>query len=406
MRKWYIIDKKVIFSIVGETVMNEKDLHLSDLVLLKEIAEMLNQGTDLPLVLQGVLNQLLKVLHLETGWIFLLNEQQELQLAASVNLPPGLQNEEFMPMCAQECYCMDRFHDGRLKKAVNVMACKRLQDAVANHYGDTRGLAHHASVALRSGSEFVGILNVALSSKELFKEEELPLLESVALQIGSTVKRIRLTEENRQIAIGEERQRLAQELHDSVKQLLFSTNLLAKTGVSISLDQATRQLFMDISNVAQTAQSEMKELIWQLRPQVLEKGLIQAIKDYAKMLGMTVETDIRADIMLEEETEEEIWRIAQEAINNSKKHSGTSMIHLTSYRDDEMLILKIRDNGSGFDFNPNAQLPSFGLRNIINRARKIDGTVNILSAIGKGTEITITFPISGGAYGNFAIDSR
>lgn len=373
--------------------MKEKDGHLSELLLLKEIAENLNQGIDLPLILHGALNQLLKMLRLESGWIFLLNEQEELQLAASVNLPPGLQNEEFKPMCGQECYCIERFHDGRLKRAVNVLECKRLQDAVANNYGDTCGLVHHASVALRSGNEYVGILNVALSSKELFKKEELALLESVALQIGSTIKRIRLTEENRQVAIEEERSRLAEELHDSVKQLLFSMNLLAKTGVSVSQDQQAKQLFTDIASIAQAAQSEMKALIWQLRPLVLKNGLISAITDYAEMLGMTVEADIIADISLTAAVEEEIWRIAQEAINNCKKHSGTSGIHLTCCMTDGQLNIQIIDYGRGFYFNPGAAIPSYGLQNMIKRAKKINGTVSIQSAIGKGTRVTVSVPI-------------
>jgi len=386
-----VLGIKIVIS--GEAKMKENDLRLSELLLLKDIAEMLNQGIHLPLILQGALNQLLKVLCLESGWIFLLNEQKELQLAVSVNLPPGLQNEEFKPMCGQECYCIERFQDGRLKKAVNVLECKRLQDAFSNNYGDTRGLIHHASVALRSGSEFVGILNVALSSKELFKKEELALLESVALQLGSTIKRIKLTEENRQIAVTEERNRLAQDLHDSVKQLLFSMNLLAKTGASKSQEEQAKQLFTDIASIAQTAQSEMKALIWQLKPQELRKGLLSAIKDYAEMLGMEVEADIKAEMTFPSEIEGEIWRIAQEAINNCKKHSGSSIIQLICWKSEERWILKIKDYGNGFYFNPDAELPSLGLQNMMNRGKKFNGTVSIDSAIGKGTSVTVSFPI-------------
>ena len=396
----------VNFVFSGEVEMREKDLdlHLSELLLLKDIAEMLNQGIHLPLILKGALNRLLKVLRLESGWIFLLNAQQELQLEASVNLPPGLQNEEFRPMCGQECYCIERFHDGRLKKAVNVLECKRLHDAVTNQYGDTFGLVHHASVALRSGNEFVGILNVALSSKKLFKKEELALLESVALQIGSAIKRIRLTEEKRQTAITEERSRLAQELHDSVKQLLFSMNLMAKTGASVSQEKQAKQLFSDIADIAQTAQSEMKSLIWQLRPQVLEKGLMCAIQSYAEMLGLTVDTDLQAEITFPAEIEQEIWRIAQEAINNCDKHSGASVIKLLCYMAGDQLTIKIIDEGRGFHFNPNVELPSFGLQNMINRAKKINGTMSIHSAIGEGTEISVSLPVLGGNYGDFVID--
>ena len=372
--------------------MNEKEVHFFELNLLKEIAEGLNRGIQLPTVLDDPLNLLLKMLHLESGWIFLLNEQRELQLATSANLPPGLRNEKYKPMCGQDCYCINRFHDGRLKQAVNVLQCKRIQEAAARNYGDTYGLLYHASVALRSGDEYVGILNVALSGKALFKEEELALLESVALQIGSAIKRIQLTEESRQNAISEERSRLAQELHDSVKQLLFSAQLLAGTGVAVSHNEEIKQLFKDIASIAQTAQSEMRELIWQLRPLVLENGLICAIKDYAVMLGLSVEEDLQAEMSLNAEAEEAVWRIAQEAINNCKKYAGVSTIQLTTRMSGSRLIFKIKDRGAGFDFNPDVELPSYGLKSILNRAKRINGEAEIHSEIGKGTEITVSLP--------------
>lgn len=127
--------------------------HLSELVILKEIAETLNNGTDIKLVLNDVLAKLLEITGFATGWIFLLDEHENYELVASVNLPPALLNETHTPMINGNCWCLDRYKDGRLDKAVNIIGCKRLEDAIENQWGETFGLTHHASVPLKSGNE-------------------------------------------------------------------------------------------------------------------------------------------------------------------------------------------------------------------------------------------------------------
>ncbi|MGB7998965.1 MAG: GAF domain-containing sensor histidine kinase [Anaerobacillus sp.] len=164
--------------------------HERELLTLKTIAETLNRSIDLKPMLQSVLEELLKVTGLKTGWIFLSRNRNEFTCEADVQLPHALAMNEKKPMCSGSCWCLTKYWGGRLNEAVNIIECKRLEDALISNSGDTEGLTHHATVPLAAAGETFGLLNVGSPGKEKFTEEELTLLESVAFQIGTAIKRI------------------------------------------------------------------------------------------------------------------------------------------------------------------------------------------------------------------------
>ncbi|WP_322348793.1 GAF domain-containing sensor histidine kinase [Paenibacillus albus] len=169
-----------------------KDPRIHELITLKTIAETLNQPGELSPMLTLVLEKLLGLTGLTSGWIFLSDGLSEYVFAADYGLPPALLYKDKQPMRAGRCWCMDRYKDGKLNNAVNIMSCKRLEDAGDYNWGDTRGITHHATVPLRSGNRKVGVLNVAAPGKNHFSDEELALLQAVAFQIGGAVERMRL----------------------------------------------------------------------------------------------------------------------------------------------------------------------------------------------------------------------
>lgn len=176
----------------GSATADKRDLYIQELTTLKTIAETLNESNDLNAMLETVLGKLLELTDLTSGWLFLVDESGSYEFAAGRNLPPGLQYNGNEPMCCGECWCLDRYHDGRLKNAVNIMGCKRIEKAEAHDWGDTAGITHHATVPLRSGDKRFGLLNVAAPGKAHFDRAELALLQSVAFQIGSAIERMRL----------------------------------------------------------------------------------------------------------------------------------------------------------------------------------------------------------------------
>ncbi|WP_026693751.1 GAF domain-containing sensor histidine kinase [Peribacillus kribbensis] len=369
---------------------------LTTLKILKEIAEQLNEGTELGTVLQDVLKMLLRITGFKTGWIFLMDSSGNNQLAAYENLPPALSRDGCAPMCTSDCWCVDKYARGLLRKATNIMECKRLEDAVLHHTGETQNLTHHATVPLRAGEEHFGLLNVASPHKTRFDQTDLNLLEAVAFQIGTAVKRIRLTAAEQETALAAERNRLARDLHDSVNQLLFSVSLTARAGKEMKDHDAIRGAFKDIQEMSQSALAEMKALIWQLRPRGLEDGVVNALKTYGEMIGLHIHSEIQGLLCLPSSVEEALWRIGQEAFNNCKKHSGQDSVYLKAVSSKRNVHLEIWDHGKGCLILDNSELPSLGLLSMQERVKILNGTITIDSREGKGTYIVIDIPLREG----------
>ncbi|MBB6637474.1 GAF domain-containing sensor histidine kinase [Cohnella thailandensis] len=172
--------------------MDQRDLRIQELTTLKTIAETLNESNDMSSMLNVVLEKLLELTGLTAGWMFIVDERGTYEFAAGSGLPPGLSYRDAEPMRSGSCWCLNRYGDGRLKNAVNIMNCKRIENAAACDWGDTCGITHHATVPLRSGNKRFGLLNVAAPDKIRFEKEELALLQAVAYQIGSAIERMRL----------------------------------------------------------------------------------------------------------------------------------------------------------------------------------------------------------------------
>ncbi|PLT30189.1 GAF domain-containing sensor histidine kinase [Peribacillus deserti] len=371
----------------------------SKLKILKDIAEKLNEGTNLREVLQEVLAMLLRITEFKTGWIFLIDKSGKNELAAYQNLPSALTQDHLKPMCSNNCWCVSKFTRGTLHKASNIMECKRLEDAILSNSGDACGLTHHATVPLGAGNEQFGLLNVASPYKTHFNETELDLLESVAYQIGTAVKRIKLHELEQEAAVAAERNRLARDLHDSVNQLLFSVSLTARAGREMSKEPQVKDTFQYIQEMSQTALAEMKALIWQLRPKGLENGVVHALTSYGTLIGLKVYTEVQGLITLPSRVEEAVWRIGQEALNNCKKHSGQNQVFVRIHVSTPTILLEIWDEGRGCLLHGNEHLTSMGLVTMKERTESLNGIFRIESNTEKGTRIIVEIPIQEGKHG-------
>ncbi|MDL5613281.1 GAF domain-containing sensor histidine kinase [Bacillus halotolerans] len=361
---------------------------------LKTIAETLNQGHDVKATLNEVLKELLSLTNLQSGWIFLIEEDGSYTLAADAYLPPALSRREKVLMCEGECYCLTKFNNGGLRKAANIMNCKRIESAEELHCFDTEGITHHATVPLEDGDRRFGLLNVAAAGKTLFDEEELHLLEAVAFQIGTAIQRMRLAEYKQKNALLMERNRLAQELHDSVNQMLFSVSLTAKAAKTLTQEETLQQMIDFIQTLTQDALAEMKSLIWQLRPGGLEKGLAEAIKSYGTLIGLNVVFTQKGCPDLRDEEEHMLWRVVQEALNNCKKHAGTDTAYVRITASSSYADLDIIDHGAGFRYEAHDGLPSLGIKGMKERAEKAGAEFFIESELGAGTKLSVRLPLT------------
>ncbi|MCU7557320.1 GAF domain-containing sensor histidine kinase [Macrococcus capreoli] len=361
-------------------------------LLLKEIAEYLNEETEVYSMMHGALNRLVEGTNFSTGWIFFIDEDGKHTLASDYGLPDALLMDDCRYMTEGPCWCVSRYHQKKLTKASNIITCSRIVKANKQYSDKTGGITHHATVPLQSGDERFGLLNVATPHTQVYSEEDLALLESIAFQIGSAIKRIYLTERERETALQEERNRLARDLHDSVNQMLFSLKLTAHAASTMTEDERSKQAFQMIEATSQDAVNEMRALIWQLKPVGLEQGLVDAVKQYANVLGLTVDIKVAGLLNLESRIENTLFRIIQEAMNNVKKHAATDYVGIQLKQSGEQLYMRIEDKGKGFKVNAAKTLPTHGLKNIVQRATEIGAEVMMDSKINEGTLIELYYP--------------
>lgn len=278
------------------------------------------------------------------------------------------------------------------------------------------GYQFSRSLHAKLGEITVGVKTLAygdLSYRLPFTEDR--DLGGIALAFNELADRIdahvsslqRLAEENEQliqqaksVAITEERQRLAQELHDAVSQQLFAIALTSATAARIFDQNPGRAaaLLRQIEQSANKAQSEMRALLLQLRPQTLEsQPLVDAIRSLANELSAKMPIKCRlklADLTLPAHIENHLYRILQEGLANVLRHSQASAveIHLESFDRGSRVQLTIADDGVGFTEEHIAQT-SFGIRTIKERVNELGGTAEWISVPGKGTRLEVRIPI-------------
>lgn len=211
----------------------------------------------------------------------------------------------------------------------------------------------------------------------------------------------RLYEQAQELAALQERQRLARELHDSVSQVLYSMSLGAHTVLDALKNQEYEQAQSSTEYVIRLAEAgltEMRALIFELRPESLEiEGLVAALNRQVAVLRarhkLAVEFDLEQEPDLPLEKKEALYRIAQEALHNIIKHARASRVVLGLTIQAGEISLTVRDNGRGFD--PSEVFPGhLGLSSMRERALKVGGTLVIESSPGQETTICVRIPLS------------
>jgi signal transduction histidine kinase len=245
----------------------------------------------------------------------------------------------------------------------------------------------------------------------------------LAIAIDSRLQQGLLYERGRQLAVLQERERLARELHDSVTQLIFSTTLIAQSiAPAWKRDPNEGQRRVDrLLELSQMALREMRSLLFQLQPvddaepptltgpeRVRRYGLLEALRllaaDFTQEgVQVGVRTYQYSPSPLDARTEvtigEDIYRIVQEALNNAIKHARAhEILVMLDGSESNQLCLSISDDGVGFVPGPGeeTQAGGFGMKTMRGRAATVGGSLRVISAPGKGTTIEVTIPNSEG----------
>jgi PAS domain S-box-containing protein len=198
-------------------------------------------------------------------------------------------------------------------------------------------------------------------------------------------------------AVAAERSRLARELHDSVTQALYSVTLYAEAtrlALSVGKQEVATENLRELHNMAREAMIDMRVLIFELHPPVLEEeGLVAALQ--ARLAAVESRARLQTQIHVEGErrlplaVEEELFRIALEALNNVIKHANAQQVIVGLNFDSKGVCLEIVDDGVGFDPVAAKETGGMGLPGIEERVKRIQGSFAIESTPGDGTTLRV-----------------
>ncbi|HYF92672.1 MAG TPA: histidine kinase [Symbiobacteriaceae bacterium] len=214
-----------------------------------------------------------------------------------------------------------------------------------------------------------------------------------------------LAEEAGRGAALEERAKLARDLHDTVNQQLFvlamraaaARKRLEKAGTAPDLVPELANL----EELSRQAHGEARKLILQLRPTTLEQqGLGPALAEYVKAAAAKesweVVDEIDHSIRAGGKLGENLFRVAQEALNNVSKHARAGKVRVTLERHEDSVMLQVRDDGEGFDARAGVRPTAVGLAGMQERVEALGGTLRVKSSKGEGTEVTVQVPLTEG----------
>jgi signal transduction histidine kinase len=375
-----------------------------ELATLNTISEVVNRSLDLTEILNAALDKTIEVMRMDGGLAYRLEETDS-----------GTSDGPLLRLLA---------HRGVADEYINIVKVLPLHatligETVKTGKPDVRLVNNHPNPQIRKAIEqarvrlainvpllvqgkLVGALTLATWEMREITQDELSLLMAISQQVGMAMVNAQLYEQAEQTAATTERSRLARELHDSVTQLLYSVTLYAEAAAELlgsgEIDTAAGHL-RELRDTAQEALREMRLLIFELRRPTLEKsglaGALQARLDTVESRGgMHAELQVEGVEQLARAVQEELYSITQEALNNALKHAHANRVQIRLRFGEAATELEVSDDGIGFEPTIERLGGGFGISGMKERAQKLGGKIEVETAPGKGTKVTVWVPAS------------
>ena len=378
----------------------------AELATLTALAQALSGPADLSQSLEAALATVADVLGLETGWVWLLDDTGEPELAAARALPQALR--EHPDAMHGDCYCLKTFRAGDLRGAanVNVVWCSRLAVLADDEAEEVGRLQCHASVPLAIGDRRLGMLNVASADWRVLSDAELSLLTTAGALVSLAVERSRLEAATARALAAEERNRLAREIHDTLAQGLAALTMQLEVADSLAgakapddsrLHSAVERALL----LARATLDEARRSVLDLREAPLEgRSLSEALEALASEADSSPDDPVEVTVIASDGVDAKLspavagglYRVAQQAVVNATRHARARQITLRVTRSENEIHLRVEDDGTGFE-PADVRGDRFGLVGMRERARLLGGSLTVESAPDAGTAIEVRVPI-------------
>ena len=265
-----------------------------------------------------------------------------------------------------------------------------------SQFSHLKSLKTYIGWPLKASGSLVGVFSFFESSQKSISAEDISFLSTIVDYLAIAVENERLYRQAQHATIEKERHRLARELHDGLSQSLYSLQLFTATAqeyLKLNEKEKLKVVLEEIKKIANQCLKEMRLMVYHLRPgpllgKNLTEVLQQRLEEVEKRAGIRTKLWIAPSFHLPESLVPDLYRIIEEALNNSLRHAGASSVEVILDKKGPNFIVEIKDNGHGFDpllVKEGGQ----GLINMRKRAEELGGDLKIISSPGKGTTVRI-----------------
>jgi signal transduction histidine kinase len=253
-------------------------------------------------------------------------------------------------------------------------------------------------VPLAVRDTILGTLTVAnAKGGPLLREAAIPLVETFAEQAAVAIEYGRLQGELQRLALLEDRERIAKELHDAAIQALFAVGMGLQGSAALAASEELRGRLQDAVEEVDRVIRDLRNYIFGLRPGILadrqlDQALHRLVEEFGLRTGMLAIAEVDPGVAAElTGRAADVIQLAREALSNVSRHAQAVTCRVSLYRDERGGVLEVDDDGHGFD-PARTTGTGQGLRNLRERAESLGGRAEIDSTPGQGTRVRVTIP--------------
>ncbi len=370
-----------------------------ELEILYDIGAFLREPNDVDSLCKGFLARVQRTMGASASSARLLDlDSRNLCMIVHDGLGEEFIDREEVLACG-ECVCGEVAKDGNsLTLDVRAPLFDMTRDSCQR-----AGFETVSAISISAKKRTLGVFNLYFSAAHPIGDADRQLLETLGQQLGLAIENQRLHARDREMAVSEERNLLARELHDSIAQGLAFLNLqvqMLERALADGKQAEARDIVDMLRRGVQESYEDVRELLVHFRTRVerqdLDAAITAALRRLAEQTGVATDLDVQGDgAPLDAEAETQVLYIVQEALSNVRKHAGAKSVMVSVRRGREGLSVSVRDDGVGFVEGEAEHGPGeahIGLQIMRERAMRIGGQFAVRSSPGRGTEIRLDLP--------------
>jgi two-component system nitrate/nitrite sensor histidine kinase NarX len=361
---------------------------------LYSVSAFLAQANDLNELAQGFaqrVRHLMKADALALRWSG--EDASKFLLLASDEFPQFMQEEEKCLM-AGACACGQPQPNARTRVIPIVSS-----DVAPLQHCSHIGYESMISVPVRMHNKVLGEINLFYKTQISLSAEEFELVDTLASHLGTAVEGLRAVVLDREAAIAGERSLLARELHDSIAQSLAFLKIqvqLLRTAIAKNDDTKTSTALGELDSGLKESIADVRELLLHFRTRTqaddIDRAVQETLQKFQHQTGLQVSRKVTGEgLPLPQDVQIHVLHVLQEALSNVRKHAGAQAVEIEIHKGEPWRFL-VRDDGVGFDADRNRSEVQVGLKIMRERADQIGASVDVRSAPGEGTTVTLRVP--------------